>query len=221
MIRDDDGAVTVDAIVQGCKIVIDEPFVRETLLINHLLSFPTEIGIEDAQKILKKMGYEGDTPPTMKKLLPPYWRFLAHVFVSCISGRRSGADEISLRNIGAIVSLAAGIGFNFSRFILDEFVVNINATTRDTFLMYLRFVQLFINKQFPNLVKEGETLDMKSLGPHTIGLIKQNRKGKVVFQGLYPLVKFGRFAEPNEATESHGSSDKISLEHTSSEKVIS
>lgn len=64
-------------------------------------------------------------------------------------------------------------------------------------------------------------LDMKSLGPHTIGLIKQNRKGKVIFQGLYPLVKFGQFAEPNEATESHRSSDNISSELTSSEKVIS
>ena len=157
----------------------------------------------------------------MKKLLPPYWRFLAHVFVSCISGRRSGADEISLRNTGAIVSLSTGTGCNFSRFILDEFVVNINVITQDTFLMYHRFIQLFINKQFPDMVKEGDTLDMKSLGTHTVRLIKQNRKGKVVFQGLYPLVKFGRFAEPNEASESHGSSDKISSDPTSSEKVIS
>ena len=71
MKRDDNGAVTVDAIVQGCKIVIDETFVRETLLINDLPTFPTEIGISDAQKILRRMGYEGDTPPTIKKLLPP------------------------------------------------------------------------------------------------------------------------------------------------------
>ena len=183
MTKDDNGAVTVNAIVQGCKIVIDETFVRETLLINDLPTFPTEIGIGDAQRILRKMGYEGDSPPTMKKLLLLFWRFLAHVFVSCIFDRRSGVDEISLRNTGSVVSLAAGIGFNFSRFILDEFVVNINATTRDTFLMYPRFVQLFINKQFPNLVKEGETLDMKSLGPHTIGLIKQNRKGRLSFKG--------------------------------------
>ncbi|KAL7603982.1 hypothetical protein Lser_V15G19899 [Lactuca serriola] len=119
MTRDENGAVTVHAIVQGCMIVIDETFVRETLLINDLPTFPTEIGISDAQKILRRMGYEGDTPPTIKKLLPPYRRFLAHVFVSCSSGRRSDADEISLRNSGAIVSLAAGIDFNFSRFILD------------------------------------------------------------------------------------------------------
>ncbi|CAI9271927.1 unnamed protein product [Lactuca saligna] len=35
------------------------------------------------------------------------WMYLAHVFVSCISGRRSGANEISLANIGAITALAA------------------------------------------------------------------------------------------------------------------
>ena len=139
--------------------------------------------------------------------------------MSYISGRRSGADEISLRNMEAIASLAAGIDFNFSKFILDEFVVNINAITRDIFLMYPRFIQVFIDIQFPEMVKEGYTLDMKSLGPHIGGLIKQNCKGKFVFQGKYPLVKFGKFAELNEASDSHGSSDKLSSEPTYSDKV--
>ncbi|KAL7601221.1 hypothetical protein Lser_V15G22313 [Lactuca serriola] len=129
MEMDDAGVVVIKAVVKGREIVITENFIRDALLIDDQPSFPTEIGIEDAQKILRRMGYEGTSPPTLKKLLPPYWRFLAHVFVSCISRRRSGADEISLRNTGAIVSLAAGIKFNFSRFILDEFVVNIRAST--------------------------------------------------------------------------------------------
>lgn len=62
------------------------------------------------------------------------------------------------------------------------------------------------------IVKEGETLDMKSLGPNTVGLIKQNRKGKLTFQGKYPLVKFGMFADSSEASESHESSDRITSE---------
>ena len=57
--------MTVDVVVKGCKIIIDEQFVRELLLINDLPSFPTEIGIEDAHKILRNMGYEGDSPPTV------------------------------------------------------------------------------------------------------------------------------------------------------------
>lgn len=62
---------------------------------------------------------------------------------------------------------------------------------------------------------------MKSLGPHTVGLIKQNHKGKVIFQGKYPLVMFGKFAKLDESSESYGSSDKISIEPTSLDRVIS
>ena len=141
------------------------------------------------------MGYEGTYPPMVKKLMPPYWRFLAQVFVSCISGRRSGADEISLRNTGAIVSLAAGIPFPFSQFLLAEFLVNINAMTRgtrDTLLLYPRFIQAFIDDQFLEIVKDGHKWDIKSLGPHTIGLIKKESEG----QGF-----FSRFTSPGEVWE--------------------
>ena len=214
---DDDGNFTVAAKVQGRDIVIDESFVRNALLIDDQPNYPTEIGIEDVQRILRRMSYEGTYPPTLKKLLHPYWRFLAHVFVSCISGRRSGADEISQRTTGALVSLASGIHFNFSKFILEEFVINIRASTRDTFLQYPRFIQVFVEMQFPEVRKAGDTLDMKSLGPHTVGLIKQNRRGKVVFRGRYPLEKFGKFTELDETPVSYESSEPTSSEKTSTE----
>ncbi|CAI9303044.1 unnamed protein product [Lactuca saligna] len=66
-----------------------------------------EIDVHQIEKILEHMGYEGTFPPTIKKLLPPCWKLLAHVFVSCVSSRRSGANEISLANTGAITALAA------------------------------------------------------------------------------------------------------------------
>ncbi|XP_023751994.1 uncharacterized protein LOC111900354 [Lactuca sativa] len=71
------------------------------------------------------------------------------------------------------------------------------------------------------MIKDGDKFDIKSLGPHTVGLIMQNRKVKVVFQGLHPQVKFGDFAEINESSESHGMSEKTLFEPTSSERVIS
>ena len=77
---------------------------------------------------------------------------------------------------------------------------------------------MFINIQFPNVRKTGETLDMQSLVPHTVGLIKQNRQGKVIFRGLYSLEKFGKFTELDETPESYESSEQISLEQTSAEK---
>ena len=69
---DDDGNFMVAAKVQGRDIVINESFIRETLLIDDQPSFPTEIGIEDTQRILRRMSYEGTSPLTLKKLLHPY-----------------------------------------------------------------------------------------------------------------------------------------------------
>ena len=86
------------------------------------------------------MGNEGVFPPTIKKLLPPYRRFLARVFMSCISSRRARADEISLLNTGAIATLAMGLEFNFSKFILNEMVGNVEGKKKEKFLMYPRFL---------------------------------------------------------------------------------
>lgn len=78
--------------------------------------------------------------------------------------------------------------------------------------MYPRLLQLIINNQFSEIEKEGENLDMKSLGSTTFGLMKQNRKGKYFFEGKYPLVKFGMFAELKDASESSDSSDHLESE---------
>lgn len=55
-------------------------------------------------------------------------------------------------------------------------------------------------------------MDIKSPGPNSIGLIKQNRKGKYTFEGKYPLVKFGMFTESSEASASHESSNHMTVD---------
>ncbi|CAH1433905.1 unnamed protein product [Lactuca virosa] len=62
---------------------------------------------------------------------------------------------------------------------------------------------MIINAKYPKLKGRGENLDLKSLGPSTFGLMKQNRKtSKYVFQGTKPLVKFGCFAKIGEDSDS-------------------
>lgn len=84
---------------------------------------------------------------------------------------------------------------------------NMEGKRKDGFLMFPRFLQLIFNSKYPELERKGETLDLKSLGSNTFGLMKQNRKGKFIFYGKYPLVKFGPFTEVSDATESGESSD--------------
>ncbi|CAI9264869.1 unnamed protein product [Lactuca saligna] len=100
----------------------------------------------------------------------------------CISGRKGGADEICQSGT------------------FNEMKSNLQWKKNYILLMYPRFLQFIFNDQYPNLERTGKTLDMKSLGQNTFGLIKQHLKGsKVVFRETSPLVMFGRFAEIEEA----------------------
>ncbi|XP_076902463.1 uncharacterized protein LOC143557232 [Bidens hawaiensis] len=142
------------------------------------------------------MGYEGTYPPSIKKLFHPYWRYLLHTFFTCISGRKGGLDEISHTQMSAVAALIMGWNYNYSKFIFNEMMSNLRAKKKEMFLMYPRFLQMIFDSHYTDLVKSVETLDMKSMGLNSFGLMKQSRKGaKVVYMGLKPLVKFGRFAE--------------------------
>ncbi|MFS7969195.1 hypothetical protein Hanom_Chr09g00806281 [Helianthus anomalus] len=54
---------------------------------------------------------------------------------------------------------------------------NVTGVRKDKFLMYLRFFQMVFNARYPELVRSGNTLELKP------------------FEGLIPLEKFGQFAE--------------------------
>ncbi|MFS7999322.1 hypothetical protein Hanom_Chr12g01164701 [Helianthus anomalus] len=58
---------------------------------------------------------------------------------------------------------------------------NVTRVRKDKFLMYLRFLQMILNACYPELVRSGNTLELKPMGPVCFGLI--------------PLEKFGQFAE--------------------------
>ncbi|CAI9269641.1 unnamed protein product [Lactuca saligna] len=135
---------------------------------------------------------------------------------------RSGANEISLVNTGAIAALAAGFEFNFSRFILNEMILNLEGSKRDKFLMYPRFVQIILHVTHPELQRGNEVLDFKSIGPNAFGLMKQKRGGKYVFEGKFPLIKFGIFEESDkeECKEHFVPMETKDISHSASEPEI-
>ncbi|CAI9299628.1 unnamed protein product [Lactuca saligna] len=124
---------------------------------------------------------------------------------------RSGANEISLASTGVIAALAAGLEFNFSKFIMHEMILNLEGSKRDKFLMYPRFLQIILNITHPEMQRGNKTLDLKSIGPSDFGLMNQKRSGKFVFEGKFPLIKFGIFAE-NDREESEEQSIPMEFE---------
>ncbi|KAF5805121.1 hypothetical protein HanXRQr2_Chr05g0205351 [Helianthus annuus] len=84
--------------------------------------------------VLSKMSYEGSYPPTTKKLLHPYWRFLAHVYLVCISGNKSGIDTLTIRQSSGLAPVNAIVADEHDVEIIDaphkssESVENVDLT---------------------------------------------------------------------------------------------
>nr|KAJ0200409.1 hypothetical protein LSAT_V11C600322290 [Lactuca sativa] len=91
-----DGASTIGSMVKGTRVIISKQVTREVLKFGDASAFPIEYSFDQVKEVLEKMCYDETYPPIIKKLLPPYWRLLAHYFVICISGRKGGSDEITL-----------------------------------------------------------------------------------------------------------------------------
>ena len=88
--------------------------------------------------------------------------------------------------------------------------------------MYPRFLQIILNVTHPELQRGNDTLDFKSIGPSAFGLMKQKRGGKFVFEGKFPLIKFGIFKE-NDREESEEQSMPMENEdifHSPSEPEV-
>ncbi|KAL8211304.1 hypothetical protein R6Q57_005741 [Mikania cordata] len=57
---------------------------------------------------------EGLYPPTEKKLLHRYYRYLAHILTQCFSGREGGYDVLNQTLSSCMVAIALGLEFNYS-----------------------------------------------------------------------------------------------------------
>ncbi|KAL4573531.1 hypothetical protein LXL04_020341 [Taraxacum kok-saghyz] len=90
---------SMESMVKGKKVIISEQTIREVLEFGDTPKFPIEYSVYQVREVLEKMYYEGSYPSIIEKLLPPYWRFLAHTFVSCISGRKGGSDKVTIEEI--------------------------------------------------------------------------------------------------------------------------
>ncbi|GJR17924.1 hypothetical protein Tco_0966451 [Tanacetum coccineum] len=139
----------IHAIVDGKAVVISETSVGSDLLFND------EYGIacltnDEIFDNLALMGYEQlSTKITFQKSsFSPQWKFLIHTILHCISSKSTAWNEFSTNFASAVICLAKGQKFNFSKLIIDGMLRNLDPKR---FLMYPRFLQLFLNNQLKDL----------------------------------------------------------------------
>lgn len=136
----------IKAKVDGQEILITESSIRESL------NLPDNEEIEclenaDIFKGLKKMGYEKKTDKLKfyKGLFSPQWKFLIHTLLHCLSPKTTGWNEFCKTMASAVICLAKGKPFNFSKMILKGMIKTL--ADDGTSLLYPRFLQLIIQKQ--------------------------------------------------------------------------
>ncbi|GJS12948.1 putative ribonuclease H-like domain-containing protein [Tanacetum coccineum] len=149
------GEVQIQALVDKRKVIITETSVR------------SDLQLEDAEgteclpnatifEQLTLMGYENLTQKLTfyKAFFSPQWKFLIHTILQCLSAKTTAWNEFSSTMASAVICLATNQKFNFSKYIFDNMVKNLEGGVK--FLMYPRFVQVFLDKQVEGMSKHKE-----------------------------------------------------------------
>ncbi|GJY89547.1 hypothetical protein Tco_0504743 [Tanacetum coccineum] len=100
---------------------------------------------------LTRIGYEklSQKLTFYKAFFSPQWKFLIHTILQCLSAKTTAWNEFSSTMASAIICLATNQKFNFSKYIFESMVKNLDNAGK--FLMYPRFVQVFLEKQLEGM----------------------------------------------------------------------
>ncbi|GJX72632.1 hypothetical protein Tco_0309803 [Tanacetum coccineum] len=134
----------------GKPVSISEASIRSDLLFNDadgIDSLPNQ-AIFDA---IQLMGYEGDLTVLAfnKALFSPQWRFLFHTMNHYISSKSTSWDQIPTNIPTAVICLTTNQKYNFSKLIFDGMMRHLDAKKK--FVMYPRFISVFLDKQLKNV----------------------------------------------------------------------
>ncbi|GJX42977.1 hypothetical protein Tco_0259653 [Tanacetum coccineum] len=154
-VKNVNGEVQIQALVDKKKVIITETSVR------------SDLQLEDAEgtecllnaiifEQLTLMWYENLTQKLTfyKGFFSPQWKFLIHTILQCLSAKTTAWNEFSSIMASAIICLATNQKFNFSKYIFDNMMKNLEGGVK--FLMYRRFVQVFLDKKVEGMSKHKE-----------------------------------------------------------------
>ncbi|GJU74139.1 putative ribonuclease H-like domain-containing protein [Tanacetum coccineum] len=137
----------------GCSInySLGKPFSADLLFddADGVDCFPKQV-IWDS---LRDIGYEGNLAQLTfsKPLFSPQWKYLVHVLLHCLSPKSTSWEQFGTNIASALVGLATNQKFNFSLMIMNGMLGHI--ANGKPFLMYPRFIQLFLNKQLEGVTR--------------------------------------------------------------------
>ncbi|GJU29294.1 putative ribonuclease H-like domain-containing protein [Tanacetum coccineum] len=196
-----DSVKYITAKVAGKPVNISEASIRSDLL------FDDADGIDSLHNqaifdAIQLMGYEGDlTVLTFNKaLFSPQWRFLFHTMNHCISSKSTSWDQIPTNIATAVICLATNQKYNFSKLIFDGMMRHLDAKKK--FVMYPRFISVFLDKQLKNVPVPLDHFPINALTSKVFSFMV--KKGKHFSGNVTPLFE-SMLVQP---TEDEGEASK-------------
>ncbi|GKD59534.1 hypothetical protein Tco_1297043 [Tanacetum coccineum] len=155
------------------------PIENPTIYVSFIKQFwsTAATSTRDNGEQLALMGYATDSEKLtfQKGKFSPKWRFLIHPILHCISPKKTSWEQFSSNIATAIICLATNRTYNFSKMIFDAMVKNIDSPHK--FLMYPRFIQIYLNKQKRQLQPHTRTHAVHSLTNKVFSNMKRLSRG--------------------------------------------
>nr|GEV73673.1 putative ribonuclease H-like domain-containing protein [Tanacetum cinerariifolium] len=141
---------SLQALVDKKKVVVTEAMIRDALCLDDAEGIEC-LPNEEIFTELVRMGYEKPSTKLTfyKAFFLSKWKFLIHTILQCMSAKRTSWNEYSSSTASAVICLSTSRKFNFSKYIFDSLVRNVDIPTK--FYMYPCFLQLMIRKQVGDL----------------------------------------------------------------------
>ncbi|GJS97478.1 hypothetical protein Tco_0804446 [Tanacetum coccineum] len=116
-------------------------------------SIRSDLHLDDARifEELARMGYEKPSQKLTfyKAFFSPQWKYFIHTITQCLSAKSTAWNKFSSTMDSLIICLATNQKFNLSKYIFDAMVKHLDGGVK--FLMYPRFLQVFINQQLGDM----------------------------------------------------------------------
>nr|GFC98963.1 hypothetical protein [Tanacetum cinerariifolium] len=140
----------LQALVDKQKVLISVAVIRDVLRLDDAEGVDC-LPNEEIFTGLARMRYEKPSTKLTfyKAFFSSQWKFLIHTNLQSLSAKRTSWNEFSSTMASAVICLSTGRKFNFSKYIFDSLVRNVDSNSK--FYMYPRFIQLIIQNQLGDL----------------------------------------------------------------------
>nr|GEV16485.1 ribonuclease H-like domain, reverse transcriptase, RNA-dependent DNA polymerase [Tanacetum cinerariifolium] len=172
------GDVQLQALIDDRKVVVTETIIRQDIYLNDTDGVEC-LSNAESFKELARMEYE-KPPPKLKfykAFFSVQWKFLIHTIVQCISAKRTAWNEFSSSMASAVICLATGRKFNFSKYIFDSMVRNVDSLCK--FLMYPRFIQVLLDHQVDDMITHNPRYKSLALTQKVFANMRRDGKGEM------------------------------------------